>query len=223
MSAGEAFDQASGTRWSLVAGLVGPESSSVLDVGCRDRALRHHIPPAARYVGVDLAPPADVVADAEGPLPFADESFEVVVFADVLEHLDDPHAALDEGMRIASRRVVVVLPNMFSWIHRLQYLAGRTSDKYRLGVDNEKDRHRWLPGWHDAATFVGARAQRAGWHVARSIAYDGGFSGLVPRMVVRLLKETSGPQLWAWEHASLLERSAAPGVRQRSRAASAAS
>ncbi len=208
MTTGTAFEAASGTRLSLVAELLGPEPASVLDVGCRDSALRDHIPASAKYVGLDLAPPADVVADAERPLPFGNGSFEVVVFADVLEHLDDPHAALDEGMRVSTKRVVVMLPNTFSWIHRLQYLGGKISDKYRLGAENEKDRHRWLMGWQDADSFVRARAHKAGWHVARSIAYDGGFRRPVLRLASRLVRATSSPQLWAWEHASVLERSA---------------
>jgi SAM-dependent methyltransferase len=196
----------SGPRWLLIVDLIGDDSTSVLDVGCRDKALSSHLPEHMAYVGLDLVPPADVLADAEEGLPFAARSFDVVVFADVLEHLDDPHAALDEGLRVASRRVVVVLPNTFSWVHRLRYLAGQKSGKYLLGPENQKDRHRWLVGLREAETFVHVRAQRNGWRVTRSWAHDGGFRRRLPRAASRLLQAVAEPQLWAWEYAARLER-----------------
>lgn len=196
--------RASGQRWSLIAELVG-DAESVLDVGCRDRGLEVHLSRSTRYIGLDLGPPADVIADVSCGIPFDDGSFEVVVYADVLEHLDDPHAALDEGMRVATRAVVVLLPNTSSFIHRIQFATGRFSDKYGLRPDNELDRHRWLVSFDEADEFVSVRAKRSGWRVARSLAYDGGPERLTRKLAVGVARRVGGPSLWAWEYAARLE------------------
>jgi hypothetical protein len=36
------------------------------------------------------------------------------VLADILEHLDNPHRALDEAMRVAADSVIVLLPNIYT-------------------------------------------------------------------------------------------------------------
>ena len=58
-------------------------------------------------------------------MPFDDDAFEVAVLADVLEHLNDPHAALREATRVASAGVIVLLPNLFFYKQRLMILAGK--------------------------------------------------------------------------------------------------
>jgi SAM-dependent methyltransferase len=129
------IETVSGDRWTLIADLIGPDTQSVLDVGCRTRELQEHLPKRTHYIGLDLSPPADVIASAEDPLPFDDDSFETVVLADVLEHLNHPHAALDEAMRVGRRSVIVLLPNLFTLVFRIYFAAlGRLPNgKYAFG------------------------------------------------------------------------------------------
>jgi 2-polyprenyl-3-methyl-5-hydroxy-6-metoxy-1,4-benzoquinol methylase len=63
-----------------------------------------------------------VYATAER-LPFADDSFDVVSVCEVLEHLQKPENALDEALRVASRAVVVTVPNEWDWTQRLSPFA----------------------------------------------------------------------------------------------------
>jgi SAM-dependent methyltransferase len=204
---GRALDMVSGDRWSLIVDLIGTDTGSVLDVGCRGRELREHLPATAAYVGVDLFPPADVIASAEEQLPFDDDSFESVVLADVLEHLDDPHAALDEAMRVAARSVVVLLPNLFTLLGRVYFaaFARMPSKKYAFGPDPCVDRHRWLMNVDQAAAFTAGRAALAQWHVARECAYALPFRRLSARLAYGLARLIGGPNLWAWEYAARLE------------------
>src|SRR3712207_544357 len=125
-----------GDRWQVISDLIGPSPAAVLDVGCRARELERHLPAGTPYTGLDLFPPADVIASADEPLPFDDDRFGTVVLADVLEHLEHPHAALDEAMRVATDGVVLLLPNLYHLLSRLRYLAGRTVDKYEFGPEH---------------------------------------------------------------------------------------
>jgi hypothetical protein len=196
----------SGDRWWVICQLVGDDTGSVLDVGCRDRALAQHLPPSSHYVGLDLGPPADVIATADGPLPFDDDSFETVVLADVLEHLNDPHTALDEAMRVARSAVVVLLPNMYTLYYRLRFVTGRLpGDKYAFGAERPRDRHRWLPSFEEAAQFTRRRADAAGWRAAWEYAYDKPFHRPAARFAYWAARLMASPGLWSWEYVARLE------------------
>jgi SAM-dependent methyltransferase len=204
---GRAVETVFGERWSLVINLIGPDAFSVLDVGCRKRELRDHLPPNSRYVGMDLFPPADVIASAEEPLPFDDNAFETVVLADVLEHLENPHGALDEAMRVGRRSVIVLLPNLFTLLWRIYFAAfGRMpSQKYAFGPYPRADRHRWLMNFDQAAAFTAGRADLAGWRLARECAYAMPFRRRSARLAYAVARSLGGPNLWSWEYAARLE------------------
>jgi ubiquinone/menaquinone biosynthesis C-methylase UbiE len=56
----------------------------------------------------------DVVGDAQA-IPFPDKTFDVVVMAEVLEHLDNPMKAVEEAIRVAKRAVVITVPLEKIW------------------------------------------------------------------------------------------------------------
>lgn len=91
-----------------------PRNATVLDVGCGDgqidRAIMAERPDVA-ISGVDILvrPKTYIgVTPFDGSrLPFADRSFDVVQFVDVLHHTDDPMVLLREAKRVA--RIGIVL------------------------------------------------------------------------------------------------------------------
>lgn len=93
-------------RW--VESLLKPMASGrVLDIGCANRWIAHHVDRRVHYIGLDypatgaslyLATP-DVFADA-ATLPIASNSVEVVVMLEVLEHLERPSDAMLEAARV---------------------------------------------------------------------------------------------------------------------------
>lgn len=86
---------------NVVVGLQG-RRFEIVDVGCGGRPYETLLEPiTARYVGVDWAarPGVDVVAPAED-LPFEDESFDLLLSTQVLEHVDDPAVVVGEARRV---------------------------------------------------------------------------------------------------------------------------
>jgi SAM-dependent methyltransferase len=121
--------------------LVGGPGKRVLDIGCRSGALTRVYAAGNEVVGLDvdrgaLAEAAalgieTVWADAEEPLPFDDSSFDVVVAAELLEHLHDPPAILAEIARVLRPGGTVAgsVPNAHRLKNRLRVLWGRAVEQ----------------------------------------------------------------------------------------------
>jgi ubiquinone/menaquinone biosynthesis C-methylase UbiE len=114
---------------SLSRVLPEPMPARVLEVGCGEGHiagwLSQRASPAS-LVAVDLSPGMlarararySVVAFASASafeLPFGDRSFDLVMFLEVLEHLSDPHKALEEARRVCSGQLVASVPREPLW------------------------------------------------------------------------------------------------------------
>jgi len=92
----------------------------VVDFGCGDMPYRPlFVRHRARYVGVDLPEntSADLHASLDDILPLADESVDVVLSTQVLEHVPDPHAYLKEALRILRPGGLVILSTHGYWMY----------------------------------------------------------------------------------------------------------
>jgi SAM-dependent methyltransferase len=142
---------------------------SVLDVGCDQKQLAQHLPRNAVYTGLDLCPPADITLNLDRhDLPMADRTFDAVIAADVLEHLDRLHGVFDELCRVSREHVIISLPNP---LRNLLLEIARGSEGrlkyYGLPVDPPRDRHRWFFGAEEAAHFLRERGKRNGMEVVQ--------------------------------------------------------
>jgi len=122
-----------------IAELIGQESF-VLDVGCASGYLMQFLRETkrCRCVGIEIDPVAaakgraadfDVIgADFRHGLQVARSlmPFDYVIFGDVLEHLPDPHVALQHTLDMLSPHghIVVSLPNVVSLVARIRLLRG---------------------------------------------------------------------------------------------------
>ena len=120
----------------LVAELV-PAGARVLDLGCGDGELLAHLRDAKRCTGygVEIAD-ANVLACErrgvnviqlnleEGLALFEDQSFDVVLQLDTLQHLRNTEKMLRETARVG-RIGIISFPNFAHWPNRLQVAAGR--------------------------------------------------------------------------------------------------
>ncbi|MFI7102979.1 class I SAM-dependent methyltransferase [Streptomyces sp. NPDC050161] len=128
----------------LLARALGPArgtaAATVLDVGCGDgtaAAAAAKVLAGHRLIGVDwsqdaLRRAAPRIPHAvrgeltDGGLPFATGSADAVLFSEVVEHLVDPDAALDELHRVLrpGGHLMLSTPNLAAWYNRGLLLAG---------------------------------------------------------------------------------------------------
>jgi methionine biosynthesis protein MetW len=125
------------TSLSVIKKLVG-YSNTVLDVGCSSGYLGDMLMGNGNIMyGVDGN--QEAIAEARkkyketlclnfntDPIPFSKEMFDVIVFADVLEHLLYPEEVLKQcvDMLKPGGRIIVSLPNVALWRVRLNLLFG---------------------------------------------------------------------------------------------------
>ncbi|MFJ3664905.1 methyltransferase domain-containing protein [Streptomyces sp. NPDC090106] len=124
----------------LAAALGTGRPRTVLDIGCGDgtaAALAAPLLPGHRLVGVDWSQDALRRARTRLPyavrgelgdsgLPFGTESVDAVLFSEVIEHLVDPDAALEEIRRVLrpGGHLLLSTPNLAAWYNRALLLAG---------------------------------------------------------------------------------------------------
>jgi SAM-dependent methyltransferase len=110
----------------------------VLDVGCDDGfAGRDLIKDGFQICGIDRNPATlskaarhyqhTILADIENELPLPEGTFDVVIFADILEHLKDPATAFTHftALLVSGGLVIMSVPNVAHWYMRLSLLLGR--------------------------------------------------------------------------------------------------
>lgn len=141
MNGSEIFD--------LIAPLV-PQGARVLDLGCGDGALLELLQRSRGCSGYGVEIDDDnVLACArrgvdvvqlnldEGLSMFADDSFDVVLQIDTLQHLRNVETMLRETARVG-KTAIVAFPNFAHWPNRLSVLRGRMPVTRRLPYQ-----------WHD--------------------------------------------------------------------------
>ena len=126
-----------------IAQLV-PEGAHVLDLGCGDGALLQHLITTRRCTGYGIEIDDDNVLACvrrgvnglqlnlhEGLQAFRDQSFDVVLQIDTLQHLRNAEVMLRETARVG-RVGIVAFPNFAHWPNRLSIARGRMPVTRRL-------------------------------------------------------------------------------------------
>ena len=113
-----------------------PNGAKVLDVGCGDGVLGEKLikEKNCNVIGLDLDQVAvkesnrrGVMAkvwDIDDGLNYKKNSFDVVIFNEVLQYSKNPDFVISELVKVG-QRVIISFPNYGFWIYRLQMLFGR--------------------------------------------------------------------------------------------------
>jgi len=113
------------------------EKGPVLDLGCGDGLFLEMLKrKEIAGIGLEISSAAVEKAKAKGldvrkfdfsnaPLPFIDNSFEVAVLLDVIEHLYQPDKILKEAHRVTRYGIILSVPNFNSLPARTQMLIGK--------------------------------------------------------------------------------------------------
>jgi SAM-dependent methyltransferase len=186
---GAGFVFAGDERIELFRRYVGGPGRRVLDLGCRDGALTRAYTDGNEVVGVDadreaLAEAAKLGietqwADLDEPLAFKDETFDVVVAGELMEHLRDPARFASEARRVLrpGGTFVASVPNAFRLKNRLRFLMGRKpeNDPTHLHMFSPDEVRALLSGFEDVKVdYIAGRLVPV--H-ARLFANDMVFSG----------------------------------------------
>lgn len=142
--------------WNFFRNLLGlikdREVESILDVGCGEGFTLHRLKEkgigkklegleylqTAIDLGKELYPDIKITQGSIYNLPYEDNSFDLVLCTEVLEHLEEPEIALKELVRVSKKYLAISVPNepffMFA-----QMVRGKNWS--RLGNDIEHINH----------------------------------------------------------------------------------
>ena len=175
-----------------IASLV-PPGSRVLDLGCGDGTLLAYLQRERRCTGYGVEIDDDNVHACirggvnviqfnldEGLALFEDDSFDVVLQIDTLQHLRNAEVMLRETVRVG-RCGIIAFPNFAHWPNRLSVLRGRMPVTRRLPYQ-----------WYDTPNIrVGTHADMGALALRMGLTVQDQF-GLQAGRVVR-----TAPNLWA--------------------------
>ncbi len=115
-----------------ISRFISNEARMVLDIGCGDGSSKFNFDQSVEYHGVDFSDTALAKAAQAGiitkkvdlnqdGLPYADGTFDIIICADILEHLLFPERMLAEAHRVlrSGGFLISAIPNVTSWVNRL--------------------------------------------------------------------------------------------------------
>lgn len=86
--------------------------TTILDLGCGNKGISKQLP--GKVTTLDIFPKfnPDILWDLTKPLPLKDNSYDVILLLDVIEHVDRESGArlLDEIKRVAKKRIIISTP-----------------------------------------------------------------------------------------------------------------
>lgn len=156
---------------SVYALLEQTDARTVLDAGCGEGFVTHALArknPDLHLTGMDLS--AEAVAYAEQhfgdlarfrtgnlyKLPFSDNSFDVVLCSEVLEHLEDTDRAVAELKRVARQYVLITVPRepYFKWLNDIGRSLGISPDPGHVNFWTKKTFQMFIDAHFDSAVFA---------------------------------------------------------------------
>lgn len=149
-----------------------PPNATVLDVGCGDGLLARLIAdtrPDVTIEGIDVLVRGQThvpVRPFDGrQIPHPDQSFDVVMFVDVLHHTDDPHVLLHEAARVSKKHLLIKDHTRNGLLARptLRFMDQIGNARYGVALPyNYWSREQWQQAFSQLRLRVGAWEKNLG-------------------------------------------------------------
>lgn len=139
---------------------LAPSGARIVDVGCGDGSLAAAILSKRSDLqirGLDVLPretshiPVDLFDGSK--IPFADASFDAVLFADVLHHTTDPMVLLREAHRVATHCILIKdhFRKGFASFQRLRLMDWVGNARFGVALPyNYWSEKQWRAAWREA-------------------------------------------------------------------------
>lgn len=116
-------------------------AGTVLDVGCGEKPYRSFFGCVDKYIGIDTVPgpKVDIIIDSNESWPIPDESVDVVLCTQVLEHVDNLDLTLSEIRRVLRPHGKAIISVPFTYNEH-----GAPYDFRRFSIHGAK---RFFPEW----------------------------------------------------------------------------
>ena len=133
-------------------------------------------------------------------LPFADQTFDIVVCNDILEHLLEPLSVLREAVRVLRNTgtIIVNVPNHYYWPMRLRFLLGKGIIWRGLITDHGAYNHEWdymhirfftYKGFRQFIEIAGLRPEKFYWDFGNLAHYYNPDRWIQPQLTKRATGE----------------------------------
>lgn len=129
---------------------------TLLDVGGGEHLLKRFLPSNIKYFSLDYAGNQDFIQNLDIlPIEVNDNSFDIIVCLETLEHTMYPHRVMKEILRIAKPNALFILslPNEYNFYCRLNFLFGKKTLVQESFYVVEHHHHIQLPRKKDIITF----------------------------------------------------------------------
>jgi len=128
----------------------------LIDVGASEKYLSQLIPKNINYHSLDYCGEHDYIFNLDdGKLPIKDNSYDIVVCLETLEHTFYPHRIMKELLRIAKPGALFFLsmPNEYNFYCRLNFFLGRKTEVQETFRTTEDHLHIHNPRVEDIIRF----------------------------------------------------------------------
>ena len=118
------------TREKEILSLVPGDVENVLDIGSAGNIFRKHNTTCLNLEGADI----NQDLNKNQRIPREDNSFDLVVLSQVLEHLTHVEEIISESFRLSRKYILVGLPNEVKLDNRIRFLFGKPVNQWKEGI-----------------------------------------------------------------------------------------
>lgn len=98
-------------RYREILKVLGPEGSTLLDIGCQDLTFYNKLKKKYSVTLADYSPKNKLISKEDvQKLSYKNKSFDIVVCQEVLEHVPNPVEAIKSLKRVTKRQLVITVP-----------------------------------------------------------------------------------------------------------------